>query len=154
VTRARAAPRCPVRPRWRGVAARRTVVVGGAVLAVRPGQAPEQADDACEETPAGGAGAGLGIRGRGVDGAGPDLVADPVQAAGARLDLVRGRVQRPAYELGELVSWRALWAVAASCHKSCSSAERRAIMPRAVWLFTAPRLMPMVAAISASLRSA
>jgi len=46
------------------------------------------------------------------------------------------------------------WAVAASGHQSFSSAERRAIMPRAVWLLTAPRLMPMVAAISASFRSA
>ena len=39
-------------------------------------------------------------------------------------------------------------------HHSCSKAARRAVMPRNVWLLTAPRLMPMLAAISASDRSA
>jgi hypothetical protein len=37
---------------------------------------------------------------------------------------------------------------------SCSKIDRSADIPRAVWLFTAPRLIPIVAAISASDRSA
>lgn len=37
---------------------------------------------------------------------------------------------------------------------SCSKIDRSADIPRAVWLFTAPRLIPMVPAISASERSA
>jgi len=37
---------------------------------------------------------------------------------------------------------------------SCCMAARSADIPRAVWLLTAPRLMPIAAAISASDRSA
>lgn len=37
---------------------------------------------------------------------------------------------------------------------SCSKIDRSAVIPRAVWLFTAPRLIPIVSAISASDRSA
>jgi hypothetical protein len=37
---------------------------------------------------------------------------------------------------------------------SCSRAARRDAIPRAVWLLTAPRLIPIVSAISASDRSA
>ena len=38
-------------------------------------------------------------------------------------------------------------------HENCSSTIRSAAMPRAVWLFTAPLLMPIAWAISASDRS-
>ena len=148
VSRTRAAPRCrPPPSRCRAAAAPR------AVLAARPGQAPDRVG---EEAPAAQDGPGtlLGVPGRGEDRGCPDLVADPVQAVRAGLDMVRGGVQRPAHELGELIAGRALRASSASYHQSCSSAERRATMPRAVWLLTAPRLMPMVAAISASDRSA
>ena len=43
---------------------------------------------------------------------------------------------------------------ARSRRHSCSRAVRRAVMPRAVWLLTAPRLIFIAAAISASDRSA
>ena len=83
-----------------------------------------------------------------------DSFADPLQPVRARLDLIRGGAQGMTYELAEVVSWRRRAIVAGSGHYSCSRAARRAAMPRAVWLLTAPRLMPMVAAISASDRSA
>ena len=44
--------------------------------------------------------------------------------------------------------------VAGSGHYCCSKAARSAAMPRAVWLFTAPRLIFIVVAISASDKSA
>jgi hypothetical protein len=50
-----------------------------------------------------------------------------------------------------IISWRAS---IASTYVSCSSAARRAAMPREVWLFTAPRLILIAAAISASDKSA
>ena len=62
--------------------------------------------------------------------------------ARAFLDLVLGR------EPGRLRSQN-LWA--RSC---CSRSARRAAMARAVWLFTAPQLMPIAAAVSASEKSA
>ena len=38
-------------------------------------------------------------------------------------------------------------------HREASRVVRRAAMPRDAWLFTAPRLMPMASAMSASARS-
>ena len=84
----------------------------------------------------------------------PDLVANPLQAVRTRFYLIRGSMQGMAHELGELNTVCAVGAVTGFYHYSRSSAARRAVMPRAVWLFTAPRLMPIVAAISASDRSA
>jgi hypothetical protein len=89
-----------------------------------------------------------------VDRARADLLADPLQAVRARFHLIPGRMQGMAHELGEVLPLPALGAVSRSGHKSRSNAERRAAMPRAVWLFTAPRLIFIVAAISASDRSA
>ena len=86
--------------------------------------------------------------------AGPDPGADPLQPVRARLNLVGGGVQGMTQEVAEVVSWRWRAIVAGSGHYSCSRAARRAAMPRAVWLFTAPRLIFMAAAISASDRSA
>ncbi len=90
----------------------------------------------------------------GVSGPGPDLLADPFQAVGPRLNLVSGRVQLTAQELAEILSLAAVEAAARSHHVSCSSSARSAAMPRAVWLLTAPRLIFIVAAISASEKSA
>ena len=86
--------------------------------------------------------------------AGPDPRADPLKPVRPRLHLVRGSVQRTTQVLGEVVSLRRHAVVAGSGHYSCSRAARRAVMPRAVWLFTAPRLIPIAVAISASDRSA
>ncbi len=83
----------------------------------------------------------------------PDLVADPLQAVRARLHLIRGSVEFVAQELGEVPPLPAV-AVAGSHHESCSSSARSAAMPRAVWLLTAPRLIFIAAAISASEKSA
>jgi hypothetical protein len=83
-----------------------------------------------------------------------DPSADPLQALHTRLYMVGGSVQGTTQEITEVLPlrWRA---VVAGCHDySCSRAARRAVMPRAVWLFTAPRLIFMAAAISASERSA
>ena len=90
----------------------------------------------------------------GVGRPGPDPCADPLQPVLAWLDLIPGGMQGMPQELAEVVSWRRRAVGAGSGHYSCSRAARRALMPRAVWLLTAPRLMPMVAAISASDRSA
>jgi hypothetical protein len=79
---------------------------------------------------------------------------DTLQTVRSRLDLVRDGVQLPAQELAEILPGIAVGAVAGSGHKSCSRATRRAAIPRAVWLLTAPRLMFIAAAISASDRSA
>ena len=84
--------------------------------------------------------------------AGPDLLPDPLQAVRTRFDLVGGGVQFPAKELREIVP--AVGAVAGPHPASCSSSARSAAMPLAVWLLTAPRLIFIVAAISASERSA
>jgi hypothetical protein len=84
----------------------------------------------------------------------PDLVADLLQPVRARLHPIRGSMQGMAHEFGELTPLPLVGAVAGSHHHSRSNTERRAVMPRAVWLFTAPRLMPIVAAISASDKSA
>jgi hypothetical protein len=84
--------------------------------------------------------------------AGPDGCADAVQAVGARLHLLRGSMQRGAHKLREVMWLTGRWT--GSHDYSCSSAARSAAMPRAVWLLTAPRLIRMVAAISASERSA
>ena len=90
----------------------------------------------------------------GVGRPGPDPRADPLQPVLAWLDLIPGSMQGMPQELAEVVSWRRRAVGAGSGHYSCSRAARSALMPRAVWLLTAPRLMPMVAAISASDRSA
>jgi hypothetical protein len=80
--------------------------------------------------------------------------ADPLQPVRPRLDLIRGSVQRPAQVLREFGSLRGDAVVAGSGHYCCSKAARSAAMPRAVWLFTAPRLIFIVVAISASDKSA
>ncbi len=90
----------------------------------------------------------------GVGRARPDLVADPLQAVRARLHLIRGSVEFAAQELGEVRPLPAVEAAAGSHHESCSSSARSAAMPRAVWLLTAPRLIFIAAAISASEKSA
>jgi hypothetical protein len=88
---------------------------------------------------------------------GPDLFTDPLQAVRARLQVVGGSVQLMPHELGEVVAVgtvRTTGPVTGSHHGSCSSSTRSEAMPRAVWLFTAPRLIPIAAAISASEKSA
>ncbi len=70
--------------------------------------------------------------GPGVSRKSPDLVADPLQAVRARLHLVCGSMQGMPDELGELMLLPAVGAVTGSHHYSCSNAERRAVMPRAV----------------------
>ena len=81
-----------------------------------------------------------------------DLLADLLQAVGARFDLIRGSVKLAPQELAEVLP--AVEAAARSHHVSCSSDARSAAMPRAVWLLTAPRLIFIAAAISASEKSA
>ena len=86
--------------------------------------------------------------------AGPHPGPDPLKPVGSRFELVRGSVQLATQELAEFGSLRRYAVVSGSRHDSCSRAARRALMPRAVWLLTAPRLMPIAVAISASDRSA
>jgi hypothetical protein len=57
---------------------------------------------------------------------------DPLQAVGARFDLVRGSMQLAAQEVAEVLSLPGRAVVAGSRHYSCSRAARRADMPRAV----------------------
>ena len=83
--------------------------------------------------------------------------ADPLQPVRMGLDLIRGSMQRPAQvfpEFHRIGSLRRHAVESRSGHYSCSRAARRADMPREVWLLTAPRLIPMAAAMSASDRSA
>jgi hypothetical protein len=89
-------------------------------------------------------------------GPGRNLRTNRFQAVCLRLYLISGGVQRATHELDELVplSRTALRVAIGSHHNSCSRAARREVMPRAVWLFTAPRLIPIAVAISASDRSA
>ncbi len=89
----------------------------------------------------------------GVRASGPDLLPDALQAVGPRLDLVGGSMQLTPQELAEILSLPAVEA-ARSHNVSCSSFARSAAMPRAVWLLTAPRLICIAAAISASEKSA
>ena len=70
---------------------------------------------------------------------------------GAGYDVDKGLERYRAW-LGEQTRPGGPWAGARG--HSCSRAARRALMPRAVWLLTAPRLMPIAVAISASDRSA
>jgi hypothetical protein len=63
---------------------------------------------------------------------GPDLLADPLQAVGARLHLIRGSMEFTAQELHEFLSVIAVGSPAGSHHDSCSSTARSAAMPRAV----------------------
>src|SRR6185437_12429856 len=93
----------------------------------------------------------------GAGGPGPHPRADPLEPVRVRFDLVRGGMQRPAQVLPEVHRVRSLRRGAVesgSGHYSRSRAARRAVMPRAVWLLTAPRLIFIAAAISASDRSA
>jgi hypothetical protein len=83
----------------------------------------------------------------------PDLLANPLQAVRARVYLIGGSVQLATHELGKVVSMRVVRTAPKSRHYSFSNAARRDAMPRAVWLLTAPRLMSITAAISASERS-
>jgi hypothetical protein len=85
---------------------------------------------------------------------GPDLLPDPLQAVSARLDLVRDGMQLTPQVVAEILPLAAVEAAARCHHVSCSSAARNAVMPRAVWLLTAPRLIFIAAAISASENSA
>jgi len=66
--------------------------------------------------------------------------ADPLQAVSGRLDQVRGGAQGATQDL--LVVMFALMH-----HASRSSTLRNADMARAVWLLTAPLLMPIIEAI-------
>jgi hypothetical protein len=89
----------------------------------------------------------------GVGRPGADPRADPLESVRPRFQLVRGSVQLATQELAELGSLRRHAIVSGSAHYCCSRAARRAVMPRAVWLLTAPRLIPIAVAISASDRS-
>src|SRR6185437_14213747 len=81
---------------------------------------------------------------------GQDPRADRGQAVRLRLDLVRGGLQRPAQVLPEAVPAGRGGVRPGAGRHCCSRAARRAVMPRAVWLLTAPRLIFIAAAISAS----
>jgi hypothetical protein len=76
---------------------------------------------------------------------------DPVKAVRGRLDGVRGGMERAAQHVVKVTLARIGAAVR---HVSRSSTERSAVIAREVWLFTAPRVMPIVAAIWASDMSA
>ena len=82
--------------------------------------------------------------------AGGDLGADPVEAVPGRLHRVNREAQRvPQHALqAGLTRVRATMA-----HDSRSRTERSDAIARDVWLFTAPRVMPIAAAICASDRS-
>ena len=82
---------------------------------------------------------------------GGDLGTDLVQSVRAWFDGLHRRMQRIAQRAVEFVLARIIHATAA--HVSRSRTERSAIIAREVWLFTAPRVMPMVEAICASDRS-
>ena len=84
---------------------------------------------------------------------GTDPRADPLESVRLRFQLIRGGMQLATQELAEFGSLRRYAVVSGSAHYSCSRAARRAVMPRAVWLLTAPRLIPIAVAISASDRS-
>src|SRR5690606_37827900 len=74
-----------------------------------------------------------------------DLRPDDAEPVRRGHDRVRLRTEGTAQQLAVLVGGLG--------HDIFSRTERRAAMPRAVWLFTAPLLMPMAWAISASDRS-
>src|SRR6266700_3008985 len=88
----------------------------------------------------------------------------PFRPVRARLDLVGRGAQGEAHEIAEVAASRRAASLALAPRPgrpragtrghSCSRAVRRAVMPRAVWLLTAPRLIPIAVAISASDRSA
>jgi hypothetical protein len=75
-----------------------------------------------------------------------DLGADPFKSLWRGRDRFRFRVQGTAKDLTVLV-------VEGLGHYCCSRTLRSAAIPRAVWLLTAPRLIPIVWAISASDKS-
>jgi hypothetical protein len=72
--------------------------------------------------------------------------ADPLQAVARGLDRVHRAVQRAAQEV--------LVVAVVLAHASRSSTSRRAVMARAAWLLTVPRLIPSAEAIWASDMSA
>ena len=81
--------------------------------------------------------------------------ADPLQAVLGLLYPVRLGVQRVAQQILEVIMavGRELgWLMLA--HVSRPSTSRNAAIPRAIWLLTAPRLIPIAEAISASDSSA
>lgn len=80
-------------------------------------------------------------------GPGPDLLPDPLQAISSRLDLVPDSMKLTTQVVAEVLPLPAVEAAARCHHVSCSSAARSAVMPRAVWLLTAPRLIFIAAAI-------
>jgi len=80
-----------------------------------------------------------------------DLGTDPVKPVGGRLHRVDGKPER----VPEGVLKTGLAEIrAAVAHVPRSSTDRRAAIAREVWLFTAPLVIPIVAAIWASERSA
>ena len=119
-----------------------------------PGQVVQAPQDAGYEAGDGQPDAQRPLGPAGVSRTRPDLVADPLQAVRARLHLIRGSVEFAAQEFGKVMPLPAVEPSAGSHHESCSSSARSAAMPRAVWLLTAPRLMFIAFAISASEKSA
>jgi hypothetical protein len=137
--------RCPLRAPGRA-AVRRGRGMPATHCPPAPGQASDESGDRQAER-------GQPVPpGRGVGRTRPDLFVDPLQAIRARLHPIGGSVQLAAHELGKKVV-PAVGTAARCHHYCCSNAVRRDAMPRAVWLFTAPRLMSITAAISASERS-
>src|SRR5205814_10026310 len=86
----------------------------------------------------------------GIGRVGPHPGPDPLKPVGSRFELVRGSVQLATQELAEFGSLRRYAVVAGSRHYSCSVAARRALVPRALCVLTAPRPMPIAVAVSAS----
>src|SRR5262249_52142843 len=84
----------------------------------------------------------------GVGRSGTDPRADPLESVRPRFQLIRGSVQLATQELAELGSLRRSAVVSGSAHYSCSRAPRRAVLPRAGWLFTAPPPRPIAVADS------
>ena len=80
-----------------------------------------------------------------------DLCTDPVESAACWLDRVGGHPQRvPQRSLQAGLTWFG----ASVAHASRSSTDRSAARAREVWLFTAPLVIPIAAAIWASDMSA
>lgn len=75
---------------------------------------------------------------------GCDLGVDLVEPSGAGLKRVDRHVQRAPQRAVVCVL---TWVNATIAHASRSRTERSATIAREVWLFTAPRVMPMVEAI-------
>lgn len=78
---------------------------------------------------------------------GRDLGADPVQSLRTWLQRVDRRMQRGPQHAVVLVLTGVVGVDATIAHASRSRTERSAAIAREVWLFTAPRVMPIVEAI-------